>query len=103
MPILETVSRKYLDVIVPILEKIPRKYLKYTQEFGFSIPIHKRALSSCVHPGANGLGLARDGAPDPFVNVTSALGSLSLPDDVLRTFRLVFAFLTLGNYLREYS
>ena len=100
MPILETVSRKYLDVIVPILEKfIPWKHLKYTQEFGFSIPVHKRALSSYVHPSANGLGVARDGAPDPFVNLISALGSLSLPDDVLRTFRLVFAFLTLDNPL----
>lgn len=39
---------------VAILEAIPSKYLKYTQDFGFNIPIHERVESRCVHHGGNG-------------------------------------------------
>ncbi|OOF96530.1 hypothetical protein ASPCADRAFT_167416 [Aspergillus carbonarius ITEM 5010] len=43
-----------LENLVATLETMPRKYLKYTSEFGFSVPIHERVEARCVHHGANG-------------------------------------------------
>jgi hypothetical protein len=44
-----------LQDLVAVLETIPRKYLKYTQHFGFSVPIHKQTEFRCVHHGGDEL------------------------------------------------
>ncbi|CRG92745.1 hypothetical protein PISL3812_09812 [Talaromyces islandicus] len=49
-----------LKDLVAILETIPSKYLKYTQDFGFSVPIHERVESRCVHHSSN----------EPFIDET---------------------------------
>ncbi|KAJ5194676.1 uncharacterized protein N7498_008114 [Penicillium cinerascens] len=102
-----------LDDLVVGLERLPWKYLKYTQELGFSVPIHERVESRCVHHGGNerfsdeavqgGLaefltddenmdedtdqGMNKSRIVDPLCNLSSALGSLRFPDDQLRSFR----------------
>lgn len=37
------------------LEATPQRLLKYTQEFGFSVPIHERVEFHCVHHNDDGL------------------------------------------------
>ncbi|KAL4915744.1 hypothetical protein BDW62DRAFT_187834 [Aspergillus aurantiobrunneus] len=60
-----------LENLVAILEAIPWKYLKYTQSFGFSIPIHERVESRCVHHGGNGhfmVETVQDGIAESLTN-----------------------------------
>lgn len=118
------------------LGTIPLKHLKYTQEFGFSVPIHSRVESRCVHKGDNEPfidadiqdelaeflsndenmydedvaesaevrmvitfnltferkitnKLAQSRVLDSFLDLNHALGSLTFPDDQLRSFRSV--------------
>ena len=60
-----------LENFVTILGAIPSKYLKYTQDFGFSVPIHERVESRCVHHGGNGPlidGAVWDGLAESLTN-----------------------------------
>ncbi|RAL03401.1 uncharacterized protein BO80DRAFT_376327 [Aspergillus ibericus CBS 121593] len=51
-PLILSAPEVLFEDLVAILEKIPRKYLKYTREFGFTIPIHEQFEARCVHHDA---------------------------------------------------
>ncbi|KAJ5573848.1 uncharacterized protein N7459_008275 [Penicillium hispanicum] len=102
-----------LEHLVTDLATIPLKHLKYAEELGFSVPIHNRVESRCVHHCGNDLfdevfqdeftgPLANDDNMDlgdtyestdkdlmvgPLFDLSRALDPLRLSDDQLRSFR----------------